>query len=364
MKRLDRYVAGLFLRGLALFGPACAALYVTVDFFEQIDRVVETFSMERLAAAARYYALQLPLIGHYLLPAVALLAAVAAVATLRASGELTAIQSSGISLRRLFATFHATGWLLAAFSFANQEWLLPAVSGPLREAEETFKKGPERREVVTRFPNPPVVHDRRGWFVQMGVYDASARAGERVTAIQREGDLRRILTAERATYDAARGAWRVESGRRQIWEPDRPEIRTEPFSTGPEGIVWETEITPEQILGRRTEAALLPRSELRERIQEHRGIASLRVQYYQRLAAPLAAWLLPACGLPLFLAGRGASFAAGILFTILAAGLFFFLQVVCAVLGGQRVLTPQAAAFLPPAALAAAAALAWARVRT
>lgn len=361
MKRLDRYVAGLYLKGLAISAAACLALFATLDFFEKVDRILDRPLFEALGLATAYYTLHAPLFLHHLLPAVSLMGALAMVAVLSRSAELSTLHSSGIStLRAMRGVFFLAAALVAA-AFVNQEWLLPSFSESLIESEEALRRAPEKRDDA-RFFNPPAAVDREGRIFQIGAYDIAANRMEGVTAVLRRSGSVEIVRAAAADHDAAAGGWRFRDGHIQVLADDVAGVRHAPI--GPEGRLVVTDIGPGDILQRRTEAALLSRAQLKDRMREHKGVAALRVQYYHRLSAPLSAAVLVLTGLPVFLWGHGRNLAAGVLLSIAITAAFFFSQMACSVLGSQRLISAQLAAFLPPAAFGALAAWFWSRVRT
>ncbi len=362
MKLIDRYVIGLYGRGAALFGAACIALYITVDFFDKVDNLFDHPSLEKFQAAGAYYFLQVPLILHYLLPSIALLAGMASVATLTRGAELATLQSSGLSVRRALAGTFLIAGLLTGFAFINQEIVLPAVAMPLEEATVALKQKPVDPDDDTRFYNPTVAHDKAGWVMQMGTIDTATGEVEGVTAIRRSKDRQTLLTARRGVYDNDAGGWYFYEGQIQTLSQASPEIVRVPF--GPGGYFLLTEISPESILRSQEETLFLRRDEIHARAREHPGIASLRVQYYNRLAAPFSPLVLVAAGLPLCLRRRGQTLAAGIFLTIVTAGLFFFAQIFCTILGAQCLMTAQLAAFLPASLFLAWSAWAWAKVKT
>lgn len=362
MRLLDLYVIRLYGKGLLVLGSACLALYITVDFFDKVDNIFQNPGPEKFAAAGTYYLLQIPLILHYMLPAIALLAGVATLATLARGAELVTLQSSGISPRRALAGTFLVAGLLSGFAFINQEMILPAVAVPLEEATETMKQKPLDPDEDTRFHNPIVAYDDQGWILQMGSIDTVTGEIENATAVRRAGRIRTIVTARRGIYDNSLGGWRFFEGQIQTLDETRPEITRTPLP--PEGHLLLTPASPEIIFKSQEETLFLPRDELHARAQEHRGIASLRVQYYHRLAAPFSPLVLLAAGLPICLLKRTGTLAAGIFLTIVTAGLFFFTQISCAILGSQRLITAQLAAFLPAAIFLALAGWLWTKVKT
>lgn len=362
MRLVDRYVTRLYARGLLLLGAACVALYVTVDFFDKIDNLMENPNRGKFAAAGMYYLYQVPLILHSMLPAIALLAGVATVATLLRGAELATLQSAGLSTRRaLWGAFLVAG-VLCGFAFLNQEMILPAIASPLEEATETMKQRPRDEDEDTRFYNPTVIYDAQGWLFQAGSIDTLTGEIENLTAVRRSGSSQTFITARRGVYENRLGGWRLFDGRIQTLDENRPEIDRAELPPG--GHLLVSEAGPDAILKSQEETLFLPRDELHARAREHRGIASLRVQYYHRLAAPFSPLVLLTAGLPLCLLKRTSTLAAGIFLTIVVAGLFFFTQITCAILGSQRLITAQLAAFLPSALFLAGGGWAWAKVKT
>jgi lipopolysaccharide export system permease protein len=124
MKLFTRYLAlrfiGPFLFGLGVF----AVLIFLGDMFDKMNKL--TRSTAPALVILEYLFLQLPYWGIRIVPMATLLAALFAVSSFVRSGEFIAVQSAGFESRRFFRPLLWLSLLIAVFSFAAQETVLPA----------------------------------------------------------------------------------------------------------------------------------------------------------------------------------------------------------------------------------------------
>ncbi len=111
MKRIDRYMAGRFIRMILMAVAAFTILFVVVDAFDNINRWME--KSPGWGAFLKYYAYGLPYIVVLVMPVAVLLCSLFLVTSLARNNELTAMRASGISIPRVFAPMLVVGFLIS-----------------------------------------------------------------------------------------------------------------------------------------------------------------------------------------------------------------------------------------------------------
>ncbi|MGQ9920450.1 MAG: LptF/LptG family permease [Desulfobacca sp.] len=96
---LCRYVATEFSRNLALTLAAFVSIYLLIDFFEKIDRLLR--AQIGIATIIEYFAAKLPVATAQVLPAAIVLAVIITFGLLARHHETVAIKCAGINLVRL-----------------------------------------------------------------------------------------------------------------------------------------------------------------------------------------------------------------------------------------------------------------------
>jgi lipopolysaccharide export system permease protein len=111
VKRIDRYIAGRFIRMILMAVAAFTILFVVVDAFDNINRWME--KSPGWGAFLKYYAYGLPYIVVLVMPVAVLLCSLFLVTSLARNNELTAMRASGISIPRVFAPMLTVGFLIS-----------------------------------------------------------------------------------------------------------------------------------------------------------------------------------------------------------------------------------------------------------
>lgn len=123
MRTLDRHIAALFLRNLALILMVLIGLYGLVEFIEKVDDFIE----HRAVAAHyfRYPLFKLPFMIDQSLPMAILLASFATVGLLARTSQITALRSCGIGLWQATRPLFIIGGLLCVATLLGNAWLVP-----------------------------------------------------------------------------------------------------------------------------------------------------------------------------------------------------------------------------------------------
>lgn len=99
LQLLGRYVAQEFSRNLALTLATLVSIYLLIDFFEKIDRLLR--AQTGIITIIEYFAAKLPVAAAQVLPAAVILAVIITFGMLSRHNETIAIKCAGISLIRL-----------------------------------------------------------------------------------------------------------------------------------------------------------------------------------------------------------------------------------------------------------------------
>ncbi|MBL7141089.1 MAG: LptF/LptG family permease [Planctomycetes bacterium] len=324
MKILDRYILKTYLASLVVVLAALMGIAILLDmavsankFLDLKSEMAEAGFWTLVARMADYYFYQ-AFYYFQLFAALALLVAAAAgMVRLNRTRELTGMKAAGISLYRVLWPIILVGLALDGFYIVNQEILLPRMAVEL-------VRDPDDLNALETF-SVEFIRDNENNILYAPIYDPETQEMQaekkvfedgrvtfpaRVRIFLRDSQYRAMGTieAERATWDARLGAWRLEGGVRL--PPVRQASLLERVPEGPEGEpfpLYYTNVGPEEILRHRTsdfyrymsysELKTLARDPMRgNRLQ-------LEVAMHQHITSPILNVLILLLGLP-FVAGR------------------------------------------------------------
>ncbi|MHB8707311.1 MAG: LPS export ABC transporter permease LptG [Desulfuromonadales bacterium] len=147
MRTLDRHIAALFIRNLAVVLLALVGLYGLIEFIEKIDDFIE--HQATLGHYLRYPLHKLPFMLDQALPMGILLAAFATVGLLARTSQITALRSCGIGLWQATRPLFCLGVLLCLATFLSNAWLVPWSAREAAYIMATEIKGKEAIESAT-----------------------------------------------------------------------------------------------------------------------------------------------------------------------------------------------------------------------
>lgn len=212
--------------------------------------------------------------------------------------ELTAIVASGVSLYRVAAPIVVVGILLNATTLVAQEWIIPAVAPKLARTKSQVE-----HEAIENFP-VRFASDGSGNLFSAAEYDPKRQTMTGATIVEREpsGQTRRLINAERATWDEAAGGWRLENA-----YADRPSAQGVGYVDRETLTFVPSKLTPPILLARRAEiySRLLPLRELQD-LQSNSAVdpaqkASITQIIWSRFSLLVLNVLILVMGLPFFL---------------------------------------------------------------
>src|SRR3954471_11799424 len=149
MKILDRYILTSFLKNWAISFMVLVGMYMVLDMVFNFDDLVRVKPGQQADVAASvfgvlynvadYYFFQSFLFFNHLSGIIPVVAAAFTLMRLSRFNELTAVLAAGVPLLRVAMPIILAGVVLNALVIANQELMIPAISGKLsRDRDEIY----------------------------------------------------------------------------------------------------------------------------------------------------------------------------------------------------------------------------------
>lgn len=342
MSTLDRYILNTFIRNLLLVLLVLVALYSLIEFMEKVDNFIEH------DAALKYYLLyplyHLPVRLANALPMAVLLATFATIGGFSRSNQLTAMRGGGLGLARISRPLFLGALALAGLVFIANLWLLPWATRESDYMLRTEIKGNTGKSAATQ--------------------DLYFRDGSRIISVEHAFPAKsmvlgltviefnenflpiRRIQAEQARH-LQHGQWQLEKA--VVWQFD-PETRGVSAFERQKEFLLDLKREPAEMLqlwNNPEELAfgelLLLTDKLRTEGYDPRPYQMESQGRIARAAVPLIMVLV---GIPFALQrGRNASFALGVVVSLVIFLVYFTLSAIFTVLGAAAILPTFVAAW-------------------
>jgi len=204
---LENYVAREFLKLLGLSLTAFVSLFIVVDFFEKIDRLIQ--SHLGMGDLLLYLVLKVPFAAGQVLPAAALLAIMLTFGLMSRRHETMAIRTSGLDILKLTRPIFVLSGLVAVLLLVLNLYLIPWSQGRLAFFWETQ---------VEKKPPPGLHNLEHFWYKgDQAIYnillvrkDIQTLEGVKIYLFDRQFQLIQIIAAARAQWQGTH--WRFSQG--------------------------------------------------------------------------------------------------------------------------------------------------------
>lgn len=356
MKLLDRYVARQFIATFAMLVLGLPVLFVITDITDQLDDyLAKGVSMRDVAISYVYY---LPQFVFWSLPIAALVATVFTIGNMTRHQEIAAAKAGGVSFYRLIVPIVILAAVLSVGAVLVGE-LIPTTNRMRAEAlgERERRVSPLRTNFVFQTGGGRVLSVRR--------LDADQHRMVNVV-LERQATAATPgvhQTAREAEWSAGDG-WVFRDGYLRVLD-DAGHERTFAYESLRAPDFGET---PEQLLAEPKEPDEMTYAEIGrfvEAIERSGGDAmELRVEQAQKLALPLAIFVIVLFGAPLSTSSKRGGTAYGIGISLLITMIYLMLFKVGQAVGSSGTLHPQVAAWGPNALFLLGALVLLRRVRT
>lgn len=341
MRIYDRYFARAALGSTLAALAILVTLFLAIDFLANLDQLGDKSALAMLAS--RLYAV--PPVLYLLLPLVALLGGMSALARLLRSRELTPLRVAGVRSWRALMAFWLVALLVGVSAFALKNYALPAMGSEGQDILAQFgRRSTGTQMLVTDF-------NRNVWLIGKYRIDLPVPFVENasISRFGPDGRLSHITNAPRLEYRD--GKWHgnhIELDVRTVGAPYGGR------EVGADQPVAGVDLTPALIArrGERGNEQTIP--QLMAAMETDSNPAFLRFELYQRFTFPLMCLSLMLIGAVLALRRQvGNQFIA----LAMAAGVALLAYAAVFVLGSmveRGAMLPEVASFLPAFLLLAA----------
>jgi lipopolysaccharide export system permease protein len=338
---LDRYLGQGFLRIFILSLVCTTSLYLIVDFFDRIGTFLDTGAP--VWTIIRYFFYKAPLSVSRVIGFASLFSALFSLGMLARAQEITAMRSSGISVRRIALPLLIVSTIVALFNFFWNEALVPIFSHQAQTIYTTeVKNKPQQSLLGTR----DIWIRGEGSFINVDNFDTQNTLLEHVTIflLNRDFSLRGIVEIPRANWNGR--SWDAKEITQWNLLPDGKMVSQKattipPISESPEDL---------KLLARDTDEFSF--FDLQKQISDmkSKGIdtTSQEVDLQGKLAFPLISPLMVLLAIPFALRRQmTGSMALSFGFAMLIGFGYWVLSAFCISLGYSGALPPWLAAWLP-----------------
>lgn len=357
IRPLDRYVFSEYWRIFVSTALGFPVLLILIDLTDNLDKYLARNIPRRDIALGYLY--WLPDSMFLVLPAAVLFATVFAIGAFTRHSEVTAAKASGISFYRLIAPIFVGAVISAMLGLVLGE-LTPATNARRAELIGEIK----RQRTSDRFNFAYAAEDGRVY--KISALDVERRAITGVE-IERKGSgpayPTYILAAPMGEWTLERG-WRLKDGNLHI-VPDSNAHLTVSFDSIADRRFTEH---PADLLAAPKDPHDMRFAELTRFIRalERSGgdADELRVERMLKIAIPITCIIIAFFGAPLATSTQRGGAAYGIGVSLATTVIFLMTIQLTKAIGGQGILSPEVAAWIPNAIFGIIGAVLLARVRT
>ncbi|MEP7177222.1 MAG: LptF/LptG family permease [Gemmatimonadales bacterium] len=357
IRTLDRHVFTSWVRIFVLTALGFPLVSILINLTDTLNRLLDRgLTMRQILVS---YIYSIPENAFIVMPAAVLFATVFTVGAMGRHSELTAAKAGGISFYRLMVPVFVAAALATGLAFVVGE-MAPGATARQAEIQQAKVRS-------TRSRYNFVYRGDAGWVYTMRSLDVETRQLKQLL-LERQGEGADypglIITADSASFDTTRGAWRVRNGTsRVIAGPTRQAsftfrtMQLRALTQSPADLLAEPKAPDEMRyaeLGRYIEA--LKRS--------GNDANKLIVEQALKVALPATCLIIALFGAPLSVQAPRAGAAVGVAISLGTTIIFLLITQIMKAVGAGGVINPLLAAWLPNAVFLAAGLILLARVRT
>jgi lipopolysaccharide export system permease protein len=326
-------------------------LYIVIDLFAHLDDILK--QKVGIVLLLEYYVSYLPIIFVQVSPISCLLCTLYTYGRLNRENEIIAMRSSGLSVLQITKTVIIFGAVISMLVFWVNDRFVPQsilLTEQIRERMETGSKKakPWASDIVNNLTMYGMKN--RLFFVNKFYPYRDTMEGIIIFEHDEKQNVMKKIVANKGVYDRKGGLWRFYQCITYSFDKNgqmlhEPEYFDEEIMAIPE--------SPEEFLKQRQRADLMKIAQLDEyawklsKSGANTAIRNLRVDIYQRFAAPLTSLIIIFLGIPfaLRMKKRAAGFAA-VGLCVMVGFLYYVLDAVCIAFGKAGVLPPVLSVFL------------------
>jgi lipopolysaccharide export system permease protein len=352
----DRYLLRSFWHTFAVCFATLFGLVVVIDLFENLDEFIlrnEDQGLVRLLERIGwYYGYQSILFLDKAGPALTIISVAVVLILFQRSGEFYPLLAAGVSMRRVLFPLIIATFGLNFLLVMNQELIVPRFADAAATGRGVSSQNAPGVEAAYDHATRIQIHGKK--------LIPAKRTVEHAEFVLPAPDLVReltILKAEKAIFRRGRGdrptGWYLKqtepafadlplTERGAMFLHDAPQV---------DGVFVATDLTPDQLYKRTTSYAMLSSSELLRRIRNPAfGMVSahrLVLHLHTRLVQPLLNLIAVLITIPLMVRRESVSLVVDAGLCAGLQGVMFGVLQLCQFLGGNLIIAPDLAAWLP-----------------
>ena len=337
---IDRYLLWEFLKPFLFSIFAITVITISSTLFEMMDMIIV-----KQVAAVKVLKLLL-----YKLPDVmvksfgvgVLFSTILSLTQLVKNNEFTAMRMGGVGLHRIMLPFLILAIIISGSTYFINEKVVPWTNHRsenivrkiiLQDGIPTLQEGVFFKGVEDRYLYIDEINRGTGEMKNIIVYE-----------LQDEKTYPRMITAERGYFKNK--VWHLQQGKIQKFDKEGKVI----YQSGFQNFEINVNKKLDNFYGEQKTTAEMSRQELKEDIETFKKsgleVDSLMVDYHRKLATPFASLIFVLIGAPLSIkSDKGKVF--GIVASIITILFYYIFMSFCRSLGGNGLLDPLLAAWLP-----------------
>lgn len=339
--KLDQYMIRKFLVVLFFNILAFIAIFVIVDLIENLDKFLSYKAAFKYVFL--YYIYYLPYIIVLTLPISMLLSSLFSLGSMAQYNELTAIQTSGISLYRIILPLLILAFVISILSGLSAETVVPMANRTRMDILRYEIKKESKKIRISR--HNLAIQDENDRQVNIQFYESYQKKANKVSIIFRDGNtVVKRIDARLMNWDEKRQLWVLKDISERFFsgENERHEHH--------DSLLYsETRITPEDLLDLEIQPEEMNYAELHRFVDKMLTIgADARkwlVDLYMKISYPFANFIIVVFGAPLAARKRRSGPALGFALALLISFVYFLFLRTGQVLGHKGDLAPWLAAW-------------------
>lgn len=196
---ISRYITVTYLRILGLSVSAFVTIYLLIDFLEKISRFTRAHASP--LDILLFFLYKTPTIVNQVVPLAVLMSTLLTLGLLSRSNETVAMQSCGISLRKISEPLICIAFILSVFTFFSNEAIIPETSQRMKYIEQVLIQG---KSPNTFFRLNNIWYREENYILQARLFIPETKTLKGVTLWQTTDDMQpvRRLEADEGNWNA------------------------------------------------------------------------------------------------------------------------------------------------------------------
>ena len=360
MTTFEWHITKRLLKGFVFFVGALIVFFIVLhwveysdDFLDRGGTIQEVFTV--------FYPNYIPEIIRLTSPLALFLSCIYLTGTLAQELQLTALQTSGVSLYQLMRPYVGVGLGVTLFMFGFNGWVVPKTNEVVvRYENEYLNPGQQTTETTT-------IHRRNGpnSILSVGYYDVDRKRAHNVS-LQKMKDSSRLasrIDANRMEWVDSLDTWQLEDVTRRTFVEGKG-----PYKKTLASLDTTLQLFPRDLARSKNDVAAMTIPVASDYLAALRrsGVGQLKrplVAYYNKFAYPFANLILVLIGVPIASVRRRGGQAVRFAIGLLIAFVYLSIQKLAEPLGYAGAFNPALTAWLPHVTFAVVALIVlwWAR---